>query len=310
MSASPSWRHTVSGILLVMLCLSPISLISPVARAEVVVLTSIKPLALIAEAVVGEQGRVSHLLPANASPHDYPLRVSDMQRLSGASLVLWVGPDLETFLRRPLANVPAERTMAVGELSGLNWPSEDEASIHTVGEHDHAHHHHEGRDPHLWLNPANAGVIARALAERLAVVAPEHAEQYQRQAMEWQSRWHELDSELNKRLSPVRSRKFAVYHEGYRHFVAHYGLSQVAAVTLSPERRPGARHLYELRETLRDARCLFTEPYYDMSAARDLADEMGLSLGEMDLLGASEAITSYQALLVGLTDAVVECLSS
>lgn len=279
------------------------ALASP-AQAEVEVLTSIKPLALIAEAVVGEQGRVSHLLPANASPHDYPLKVSDMQRLNQADLVLWVGEELETFLHRPLQNLPENRRMTLSALSTLHWPVES----HEEEGHDHDHHHHGGRDPHLWLNPDNGQAIALALAERLAEREPSQAEGYRARARALVEELAALDERLKAQLQPLAERPFAVYHEGYSHFVSHYQLNQVASVTVSPERRPGARHLYELRQQLKGAACLFTEPYYDMSAARRLADELGLQLGEVDLLGADATIDSYPELLERLGASVAGCL--
>lgn len=283
------------------------ALTSP-ARADVEVLTSIRPLALIAEAVVGDQGRVSHLLPASASPHDYPLKVSDMRRLEQADLVLWVGENLETFLRRPLRNLPDARRMTLIELPTLHWPEPGEEH-ESDGHHSDEHHHgHGSRDPHLWLNPENGRAIATTLAERLAELEPAHAEGYRARARALADSLEALDQRLKARLEPVQARPFAVYHEGYSHFVSHYHLNQVASVTLSPERRPGARHLYELRQQLQDAVCLFTEPYYDMSSARSLADELGLKLGELDLLGAADSTTTYPALLEALGEAVVDCL--
>ncbi len=286
-------------------------LVSP-AQAEVDVLTSIKPLALIAEAVVGEQGRVSHLLPANASPHEYPLKVSDMQRLEQADLVVWVGEELESFLRRPLHNLPEKRRMTLSALATLNWPGESHAGeVHKEeehGHHEHGHHHHDGRDPHLWLNPENGGAIAVALAERLAERDPSQAEGYRARAQALMAELEALDQRLEALLHPLAERPFAVYHEGYSHFVSHYHLNQVASVTVSPERRPGARHLYELRQQLKGAACLFTEPYYDMSSARSLADELGLRLGEVDLLGADASIQSYPGLLERLGQSVAACL--
>ncbi|WP_051234501.1 zinc ABC transporter substrate-binding protein [Marinimicrobium agarilyticum] len=286
------------------LLLTGLSLFASTARAEVEVVTSIKPLALIARAVVGEGGQVSHLLPPNASPHDYPLKVSDMQRLTGADLVVWVGEDLETFLRRPLARLKPEQRLTLAELGGIHWPEESHS------EHGHDEHHHGPRDPHLWLNPQNGSAAALALAERLASLDPAGADGYRSRARALTQSLTELDKALENRLAPVREVPFAVYHAGYQHFVEHYQLNQRAAVTLSPERRPGARHLYELRETLQDTACLFTEPYYDMSSARRLADELGLRLAELDLLGAREEVASYPQLLERLGEDVARCLES
>lgn len=276
-------------------------------RADVEVLASIKPLQLLAQELVGERGRVSLLLEPNASPHDYPLKVSDMQRLNSADLVLWVGEELETFLRRPLARVAPENQLSLTALPDLHWPQPSADAEHSG--HDHGHHHH-GRDPHLWLDPRNGAKVAQALADRLATLDPDNADYYRERAGALASELDELDRSLKARLEPVAGRGFAVYHEAYGHFVQRYGLNQLTAVTESPERRPGARHLYELRQTLAGAACLFTEPYYDMSAARDLAQELDLRLGELDLLGASEGVTDYPELLDTLADDVLECLQA
>ncbi|WP_341936746.1 zinc ABC transporter substrate-binding protein [Marinimicrobium sp. C2-29] len=301
------WRRRCAPLLLLPVLLG--WALAP--RAEVEVLASIKPLQLLAQELVGERGQVSLLLEPNASPHDYPLKVSDMQRLNNADLVLWVGEELETFLSRPLARVAPENQLSLAALPDLHWPRYPEESQHPEepGGHDHGHHHH-GRDPHLWLDPRNGAKVARVLADRLATLDPDNADYYRDRAGALVSELDELDRSLEARLEPVAGRGFAVYHQAYGHFVQRYGLNQLTAVTESPERRPGARHLYELRQRLAGAACLFTEPYYDMSAARDLAQELDLRLGELDLLGASEAVTDYPGLLDTLADNVLECLQA
>jgi hypothetical protein len=69
------------------------------ARAEVTVLTSLKPLQLIAAAVQEGVGQPDVLLPPGASPHQYALRPSDVRRIRDATLVYWIGSGLETFCR-------------------------------------------------------------------------------------------------------------------------------------------------------------------------------------------------------------------
>ncbi|HAC68916.1 MAG TPA: zinc ABC transporter substrate-binding protein, partial [Pseudomonas sp.] len=66
------------------------------AQAEVKVLTSIKPLQLIAAAIQDGAGQPAVLLPPGASPHHYALRPSDLRQVREANLVYWIGPDLET----------------------------------------------------------------------------------------------------------------------------------------------------------------------------------------------------------------------
>lgn len=270
--------------------------------AEPVVLASIKPLELIAREVVGPDGKVERLLAPGGSPHDYPLSFSDRKRLNSADLVLWVGEELESFLRRPLAQLPPERRLTATELSGLHWPEAPD-------EEQAGHEHHHSQDLHLWLDPRNGARIALALAERLASLDAGAAKDYLSRARALAGRLEQLDSQLIEQLAPVREQSFAVYHRGYDHFVQRYQLRQLAAVTETPERRPGARHLYQLRQTLQGATCLFIEPYYDMSAAHQLAEELQLQLGLLDPLGKAPETVSYPALIRRLGDAILECLT-
>ncbi|MBP9960647.1 MAG: zinc ABC transporter substrate-binding protein, partial [Pseudomonas sp.] len=62
------------------------------AQAEVRVLTSIKPLQLIAAAVQDGVGTPEVLLPPGASPHHYALRPSDVRRVAEVDLLYWIGP--------------------------------------------------------------------------------------------------------------------------------------------------------------------------------------------------------------------------
>ncbi len=276
------------------------------AVAKPQVLASIKPLALIAQEVAGDLAQVDTLLPVTASAHDYPLRVSDHRRLQDADLVLWVGEELESFLARPLAKLPAHKVMTSYQLEALFWPEPHE--------HDHQHtsqdkHQHAARDPHIWLDPRNAALIARELARRLGELEPAAAAQFTNNAERFSDSLAALDAQLTEQLAPVKELGFAVYHEGYGHFVSHYGLHQLAYFTLVPERRPGAKHLQELRSVLaREGVCLFLEPYHNTQSLEEMAHKLRLKLGWLDAIG-TEEISSYQLLMKNLGQSFLTCLT-
>lgn len=276
------------------------------ATAKPQILASIKPLALIAQEVAGANAQIETLLPVTASPHDYPLKMSDHRRLRDADLVLWVGPELESFLARSLANIPASKVMATYNLPDLHWP---ENTVESDG-HQHANHQHAGGDPHLWLDPRNAQVIARALTAKLIAIDPQSAKVYQANTERFVARLHQLDQQLNQQLVPIKSKGFAVYHEGYSHFVSRYGLHQVGYVTYAPERRPGAKHLKELHEVLKqEGKCLFVEPYYQVESIESMAKSMGLRIGVLDPIG-DQQVSSYQQLLEKLGQSFLTCLAN
>ena len=274
------------------------------AQAKLQVLASIKPLALIAQEVAGDQADVTTLLPITASPHDYPLKMSDHRNLRSADLVLWIGPEMESFLARPLSNLPARKLITSYQLSGLNWPEleQDEG-------HHHSNHAHTGRDPHLWLDPRNAALIAQALATRLAQLQPESAPLFHANAQQFAASAHQLDQQLAQQLALVKDVGFAVYHEGYGHFVGRYSLHQVAYVAYTPERRPGAKHLKELREVLaKEGKCLFMEPHYKAQGMEEMALTLNLRIGLLDPIG-DQRVSSYQQLLQQLGQSFLTCLA-
>lgn len=280
-------------------------LIPALAQAKPTLLASIKPLALIAQEVAGDHAEVNTLLPITASPHDYPLKMSDHRQLHNADLVLWVGPELESFLARSLANRPAGKIVSAYSLPDIHWPTHS-------GAHDHEHvdHHHKGGDPHLWLDPHNARVIALAVAEKLALLDPASANAYRANAASFVASAKQLDKRLHTLLAPVKAQGFAVYHEGYSHFVSRYDLHQVGYVTYAPERRPGAKHLKELQEVLRrEGKCLFVEPYYDVSSIEEMARSLGLKIGVLDPIG-DQQISSYQTLMEKLGNSFLTCLTN
>ena len=131
------------------------------AQAEVKVLTSIKPLQLIAAAVQDGVAIPEVLLPPGASPHNYALRPSDVRKVQSVDLLYWIGPDMEGFLPRVL-NGRTLPTVAVQDLPGLklrHFAEDNHSHAEEADEHDHDHRP-GSLDAHLWLSPINARVIA------------------------------------------------------------------------------------------------------------------------------------------------------
>src|SRR5690625_7833123 len=127
---------------------------------------------------------------------------------------------------------------------GIGRPEIDAA---THGAHEG--HFHQ-RDPHIGLNPHKCARIAEAVAKRLGELDPEGREYYRRNAVELNERLLDLDRELRERMQPLSGLGFAVYHEGYRHFVDRYGLTQLGHVTFGPAQRHGGWRSHRRRQSL------------------------------------------------------------
>jgi zinc transport system substrate-binding protein len=227
--------------------------------------------------------------------------MSDHRRLHQAELVLWVGAELESFLDKPLRNLPSERSISTYDLPGIQWPDNMSGEVE--------HHHDHSEDPHLWLNPQNAVVIAKALAVRLGQLQPAQAQLFATRAESFAQAMQILDRKLQVEMEPLKSRGFAVYHEGYAHFVAHYGLHQLGYITYTPERRPGAKHTYQLRRLLEaEGVCLFIEPHQKTEHLQGLVKQLDLRLGQLNPIGDNQ-VKSYKELLEQMGQAFSACLA-
>lgn len=285
--------------------------------AQPQLLTSIKPLQLIAAAVQEGVGQPQVLLPPGASAHHYSLRPSDIRRLNEATLFYWIGPDMETFLSE-LSHRRQGETLALQELPGLQLrhfgdSNEHEAEHSEEAEDNDAEHHHGSLDAHLWLSSTNARLIAQRMAADLARFDPANAERYQQNQQAFSQRLDALDQRLQQQLSPLAQRPFFVFHEAYNYFEAHYGLSHQAAFHLSEEHQPGARRVAALRQRLQQAgpSCVFSEPPLQPKLAKTLAEGLPVRLAELDAQGIEVTVNAqgYEQLLEQLGTRLANCLS-
>jgi len=275
------------------------------------VLVSIKPLALLIAPLLSDMpqiaGSVDILLPPKASPHSYALKVSDRKQLIAADLVVWVGADMERFLEKPIAAITradAQKTLAAMDVSAMHWPE-------SADEHDSKHQHHGLHDPHFWLNPQNAIALLDAVAKRLQVLNPGQQQDYQRRLEDLTSKIVDSELKVVDILKNVHSKPFVVSHDGFGHFVARFGLKQLAAIRVGVDSKPGAKHLYELRKGIvkAEAPCVLVDPGETDGWGVRLAEELNLRVASLDILAEEVGDMGYAKYIEGLARTVEACLS-
>jgi zinc transport system substrate-binding protein len=275
------------------------------------VVASLLPLHSLAAQIMEGVGKPALLLEATASPHSYQLRPSEARMLQEADLVIWVGPPMETFLTAPLESLSSpERQLELLELPGLLLHEEG----HGGEESDHGDHHHEdGLDAHIWLSPENAAIILKGIAARLSDLDPANAQTYEMNLEGALTGLAGLEEELRPLLAPLGDQAFIVFHDAYGYFLEHYGFEQARAVTLSPERAPGAQKLAELRRLVAEngISCLFAEPQMSPAVLESLARDSGARVASLDPLGVGlePGPDAYPSLLRGLARDLSGCLS-
>lgn len=285
------------------------------AQAEVKVLTSIKPLQLIAAAVQDGVAIPEVLLPPGASPHNYALRPSDVRKVQSVDLLYWIGPDMEGFLPRVLGgrSLPS---VAVRDLPGLklrHFGADNHSHAEEADEHDHDHRP-GSLDAHLWLSPVNARVIADKMAADLSAADPANAQRYQSNAKAFDERLDALDQRLKTRLANVEGKPYFVFHEAFDYFEDAYGLKHAGVFAVAAEVQPGAQHVAAMRKRLQEVgkTCVFSEPPLRPRLAETLVAGLPVKLAELDALGGYTPATAqgYEQVLEKLGNDLAGCLES
>ncbi|PKP84101.1 MAG: zinc transporter [Alphaproteobacteria bacterium HGW-Alphaproteobacteria-2] len=310
-------------------------LAAPVAAEAPKVATDIAPVHSLAARVMQGLGEPTLILPPGASPHGHAMRPSEAQALEGADVIFWVGPALTPWFARAVETLGADaRVIEIADLPGLTRlpfregarfaaHDHDENAVHGDGhsdeqENEDAHGHgeeHAGFDPHLWLDPVNAGRIALAMAEALAAADPQNADAYLANAAAALDEIDAASAAVAGRLAPHVGKPFLVFHDAYHYFEARFGMEAAGTVSLGDAAEPGAARMAALRALIAetDTTCLFTEPQLSPRLAERLAQDTGVRLGILDPLGTSVAEPGpglYPALLLGLADGMAACLGA
>ena len=266
------------------------------------VLTSIKPLALIAQEITaGSPLKVGYLLSPSVSEHNYALKMSDIKRLHTARLVVWLGDDAEPYLKSTASSWlkagQADKSLALLHVPQAEHPDEEAADEHS----------HGMVDPHVWLDPQLAQQLARQIADRLGEIYPRNKQLYDDNWVKFSKTIAALDEDTDKRLNSYRTAPFFVHHDAYGYLVRHYRLNQVGVMRVQPGSALSVKQLRSLQLTLQTQRqtpCLFVEPQLRLSQTAVFSGAAVLT-GQLDPLGIDA--TSYKELIGNLTKNFVGC---
>ena len=297
-------------------------------KAEISVVTSIKPLHSLTSYIMEGVGEPELIIDGVASPHNFQIKPSHAKMLQNADLVIWIGEDLESFLPTALKSIPKDAVVfELLDQSGLKKLKFREKNIfeghddHGHDEHakkeddhdDHGHddhgHGHGSFDPHIWLDPANAKVIVKKITNQLSKIDKDNASTYKANSKkvikDLDGLIKEVKNEINKDAS------FVVFHDAYQYFEKRFGLSVIGALTVNPDVMPGAEQLSEIREVIEHekAKCIFSEPQFNPNIINSIASDTGVKTGVLDPLGANinKGKGMYFQLIKDMSSSLKDC---
>lgn len=295
----------------------------PSVSAATEVVTSLKPLELIVHAIAEDDVHTSTIVPAGSSPHTYTMKPSRRRALEKADVIFWVGPEMESFLTRLLSGEEFEArsvSLMPGEQDddhrGHDEHEEhnDHEDEHTEQSHDHGHGHDhgDGEDPHIWTDPALAIEMAERIRDALAELEGADTKTLDNNFERFKAQVADTEATIREKLAPVHDISLFSYHDAFSRFAEHYELELADVLTLNPELSPGARHIAEVQNKLKDAThpCLLTEPQFNRQWWTSITRGLDVSFSTWDPLATDIEVTKtgYLDFQNSIADAVLKCL--
>ena len=284
---------------------------STISKADLKVVTSIKPIHSLASYIMDGVGSPGLIVDGYNSPHSFQLKPSHAKMLEQADIIFWVGVDLENFLEKPLDTIAKKaEKIELLEIKGIKKLKFRERNIfkehddhgHDAKKEEHddhghdakkeEHDNHEGHghgeyDPHIWLDPINAKVILNEITEHLI-------ENDSKNASTYKSNLAKALAEIDKLIIDVITEtntdlSYVVFHDAYQYYENRFNVNILGAMTVNPDVMPGAEQIHEIHEVIEhdNVSCILSEPQFNPDIIKSIAKDTNVKTGVLDPLGAN-----------------------
>jgi zinc transport system substrate-binding protein len=247
------------------------------------VATAFYPLQYVAERVAGDHATVENLTAPGGEPHDLELTVKETAEVARADLVVYE----RGF--QPSVDDAVDTTA-----EGVTFDVADAVELRPAGAHDHDHeeegeehaeegHDHGDTDPHFWLDPLLMADLGDGLAEQLAEIDPDHADEFRDNAADLRGELETLDAAYADGLAGCDRHAVVVAHDAFG-YLGRYGLEFEAIAGLSPDAEPTPADLQHLQEVIQEegVTTVFYESLVSPAIAEQLAKDTGATIDVLD----------------------------
>ncbi|MEO8194530.1 MAG: metal ABC transporter substrate-binding protein [Gemmatimonadales bacterium] len=253
------------------------------AGAQLRVVATTPDLASFAREIGGGAVNVTALAKPTEDPHFVDAKPSHIVTLNRADVLIeggaelelgWLPPLLENSRNARIAAGARGRVVASTGIRMLEVPSSFDRSkgdVHSLG------------NPHFLMDPVDAKIVARNIADHLAQVDPKNAAIYRANLAKFNARIDAKTAEWQKALAPYRGSKVVTYHKDFVYFANRFGLNIVEELEPKPGISPSPSHLARVIGTMKaqNARVILVQPYQNRRTAETVARQTGAKVLDM-----------------------------
>ena len=227
------------------------------------IVVTIKPLySLVAHLTEGINQPVL-LMTQTQSPHHYNMRPSERALLAKARMIIWFGPQMESFLSKVIQQqenttitVSAMQAKDLKLLAKRKKYSADEN--HTVSTYIPEAH---TIDPHIWLSAHNTIAISSHITESLISNDPKNAALYKKNLQQLITKINQTKVFI-KSILENSSQPYIVYHDAFQYFENEYQLNYIDSINYDEETGTSLKHIRQIKTRIdkNNIQCLVYQP--------------------------------------------------
>jgi zinc/manganese transport system substrate-binding protein len=274
--------HIMKTPLLISACLFAACLsagaVTFAADAKLNVVTTTEDLASLAREVGGDRVTVDAIARGYQDPHFVEAKPSFILKMQKADVLIVVGRELEIGWLPPLIQQSRNAKVQVGAAGYLDASRGVRILEVPTGQVTRAMGDvHPQGNPHYWLDPENARVIATSICATLSQFRPADRAYFEQRLDAFSTRLTAAVRKWSAQLAPYKGTKIVTYHRSFPNFADRFGLDIIGYVEPRPGIPPSPGHTLELiREMQRQrVKLILVEPYFDLKTPQSVANAVG-----------------------------------
>jgi len=286
---------------------STIALAQSAWAEKINVVTTTTDLASLAQAVGGDRVSVVALVPGGFNADFYSPRPSDLFKIHQARLFIEIGLGLEEWAR-DLVNESNNSNLIKAQVSYqiplLDVPEGKVdysfGDIHPYG------------NPHYQLDPEDGRIMAQNISNALAYADPADKAYFAQNLAAFDDRLTAAEQKWRAAMAPFAGDKFIPYHESWSYFARAFKLSIPTTIESKPGFAPSPARIEEVVQIAKreHVKLIVTEPYYDVSIAKLVAEQAGIPYLNLDIsVGGNAQQSDYISMIDYIVSQFAEALS-
>jgi zinc/manganese transport system substrate-binding protein len=281
-----------------------ISLFSTISFAEIKVVTTTTVIYDLVKEIGKEKVKVDYICRGDQDPHFLEILPSNMLKLRNAELVFKIGLGLEMWLQQIIDGSRNDKLKLIDlskDIEKKEVPTgkidASQGDVHPYG------------NPHYWLDPENAKIMAKNICEALSDESPDNAEYFKKNLDDYTAKLNSKIVEWKTKMSNLKGKPIITFHKSWVYFVEKFGIKVVGQVEPKPGIPPTPSHNAELVNEIKKTgvKIILMENYYSDNAPNQLARTTGTKVVKVaNAVYGQEGINSY----IQMMDSIVNSLSN